>query len=414
MTSSLTLKLIEEKLKNLDFIDNFLGIRPTERDFKRLEKFKKTIRLKLQFPKISYREIERRINIDSKVVSNWINLKETPFIVRMLEVYLELGDPKPNWKWVTLNVGFGQTLDGPWIQVPTSIHDFDDIKKVIEQLSPLPNSIERVRNFFNVNDEKRLKLEIFAYLLGFVVGDFGKKKNYKKKRISSRNLSLKLTKKVPSNLYLGEFVKECVRALGFRMKRYKDQRDKATKAKRFYWESQYSIFFQWVFQVCLGLKESETTTNNPARMNWIFNTPKFFKKRFIQGISDSDGSVNFQSQCCYIYTYPNTDFLKELLSTLGIKARVNNSVYGKFLSILPQEAIKLPIFFPNKKISYRYSDLKSLNRARRIRPGGRVPKRIRKLIKKYYSKGKSKAKIMKDLVYKHRLVLSYSTLSRHC
>ena len=80
-----------------------------------------------------------------------------------------------------------------------------------------------------------------------------------------RQLSLKLTTKVKTNLYLGEFVKECVKASGFRMNRYKDQIDKATGSVRYYWESQYSLFFEWIFAVCLGLKGNETTTYNPIR-----------------------------------------------------------------------------------------------------------------------------------------------------
>lgn len=408
-----TLRLIEKKLENLEFINNFLGIRPTQKDFERLEKFKKAIKLKLQFPQISYREIGRRINIDSKVVSNWINLREIPFIIQMLKKYLKLGDPSPNWKWVTLNVGFGQTLDGLWIQVPMSIYGFEDIEKVIDQLIPLPNSIEKVKDFFDITDERRLKLEIFAYLLGFVVGDFGKQRSKKNKRIFSRKLSLKLTKRVPNNLFLGGFVKECVRALGLRMKRYKDQKDHSTRAERFYWESQPSIFVEWIFKVCLGLREDETTTSNPVRMNWLLYTPKFFTRRFIQGLADSDGAVNMLADCCYIATYPNTDFLKNLTDQLGLKTRIDKTYDGPVLSMTLNEAIKLPLFFPNEKISYRYNDLRAYVNAHHKKAGRGTPKFIKELIRKYSMEGKNKVEIIKILAHRHKLVVSFETLSRY-
>lgn len=397
---------------SIEFIDKFFGIKPTQRDFERFEKFKEALKLKF-ISKLSIKEISKRIGISRDTISLWVKLKQLPFIVQMLKIYLALGDPKQNWKWLPLNVGFGQTLDGPWIHVPMVIQEFDDIKEVVNQLQPLPNSIKKIVKFFDVTDEERLKLEIFAYVLGFVVGDFGKQKNKKNKRILSRKLSLKLTKRVPTNLLLGEFVTECVKALGIMMKRYKDQVDRCTNTVRFYWESQASIFLNWVFQVCLGLKENETTTLTPVRMDWLCDTPQFFIKRFIQGLGDSDGQVNMQSDCCNIASYPNTGFLKTLIESLGVKTRIDDTPDGKIISMTPKDANKIPPFFPNEEISYRYNDLKAYVKAKRIKRGGRTPQDLRLLIEKYSKQGCRKADIMRTLVHKHQIVVRCGTLSRY-
>jgi hypothetical protein len=146
--------------EKLEFINKFFGITPTKRDLERFEKFKAAIKLKFQMPSISYRKIGKLLSVDSKVISNWINLKEIPFLAQMLKIYTLLGEPKPNYKWLSINVGFGQTLDGPWIQVPTVIKDFNDIVNVVDQLKPLPNSINKIRKFFKTSKEKQLKLEV--------------------------------------------------------------------------------------------------------------------------------------------------------------------------------------------------------------------------------------------------------------
>jgi hypothetical protein len=396
-----------------EFIEKFFGIKPTQKDFERFKKFKEAIKLKLQAPKISYRKIARLINIDPKVVANWINLKEIPFIVQMLKIYLKVGDPKRGWKWLPINVGFGQTLDGPWIQVPMAIKSFENIREAINQLEPFQNSIEKIKKFFDTYSHERLKLEIFAYVLGFIIGDFGKKKNKQIcSRVSSRSLSLKLTKKVLKNALLGEFICNCARALGLRIKRLRDQIDKTTNAARFYWESQYSIFIEWIFRVCLGLRNGETTTTHPLRMSWIFSAPDFFKIRFIQGLGDSDGCINMQARCCNVASYPNTNFIKHLIEQLGIKTRIDNTPDGPVVAMTPREAIKLPLFFPNENISHRYDDLKAYVNARK-KIGRGTPDLIKELIKNYRNEGKKKAEIMKILAHKHKYIVSHQTLSRY-
>ena len=296
--------------KGIHLMNNFFGINPTSKDFKRFEKFKECLMLRF-VDKLTVKEISKRTKVNVDTIYRWINLKQFPFLAQMFKNFIFLGKPKPGWKWLPMNVSFGQTLGGPWIQVPMKIKSFRDVKETVNQLKSLPNSVQRVKGFFNSKSEKRMKLEIFAYLLGFMVGDFGKQKIKKNRRISSRKISLKLTKKRSENLHLGNFLKECVRALGIEMKRYKDQLDKSTGVERFYWESSHSLFLEWIFRICLGLKEKETTTFVPVRMEWLLTAPNYFKKRFIQGLGDSDGSVNIQSNCCSIASYPNTRFVKD-------------------------------------------------------------------------------------------------------
>jgi hypothetical protein len=212
---------------------------------------------------------------------------------------------------------------------------------------------------------------------------------------------------------LGNFIKECVRALGLEMKRYKDQIDKATKAGRFYWESQSSLLVEWIFKVCLGLKDNENTTFNPVRMEWLLKAPKYFIRRFIQGLSDSDGCVNMQADCCNIASYPNTMFLKRLLEKLGVRVRIDDTADGKVVAMTPREAIKIPLFFENEEISYRYADLKAYVKAKRIKPGGRISEHVKLLIRRYSQRGYRKVDIIKMLAHKHGIIVCYNTLSRY-
>jgi hypothetical protein len=404
---------ILETSEKLGFIEKFFGVTPTKKDLERFKKFRAALKWKLQTPSLSYRKIGRILKVAPEIISKWINLRELPFLAKLLKAYISLGEPRKNYKWLCMHIGFGQTLDGPWIQVPISIRKFSDIVNVVNQLKPLPGSIKKIRKFFSTPNVRRLKLENFAYILGFCVGDFGKKKSGKCIRINSRVFSLKLTKRVKKNLLLGNFIKECVRALGLEMKRYKDQIDKATKAGRFYWESQHSLLVEWIFKVCLGLKDNETTTFNPVRMEWLFKAPKYFIKRFIQGLGDSDGQVNMQADCCNIASYPNTMFLKRLLEKLGVRVRIDNTADGKIVAVTPKEAIKIPLFFENEKISYRYADLKAYVKAKRIKPGGRVPEYVKSLIRRYSRRGCRKVDIIKTLAHKHGIIVGYETLSRY-
>ena len=176
------------------------------------------------------------------------------------------------------------------------------------------------------------------------------------------NIDLQLTKKKPSNYKLGNFVCTTTNSLGFAMNRIRDKQPSgATRTSRvptpaYRWMSERSPFLAWMFSVGLGLKWNETTTTNTVRMDWIFDTPYNFRKRFVQAIADSDGTVvRYRAR---ITSVPNADFVTRLLQSLGMTTASTVYEYGQPLRtrVNTREAARLPIFneFTN---GYRYQKL---------------------------------------------------------
>jgi hypothetical protein len=91
-------------------------------------------------------------------------------------------------------------------------------------------------------------------------------------------------------------------------------------------------------------------------MDWIFEAPFDFRKRFVQAIADSDGRV--KSYVVEIVSVPNADFVTCFLHTLDLPSAYTRIEYGQLLrtSVRAKEAAELPIFNEFIK-SYRYEYL---------------------------------------------------------
>ena len=112
-----------------------------------------------------------------------------------------------------------------------------------------------------------------------------------------------------------------------------------------------------MFSVGLGLNWNETTSNNQVQMDWIFNTPYNFRKRFVQALADSDGTVRrYQVE---ITSVPNAEFVTKLLHSLGLNSAYTRTENEKPLRTIVnnKEASRLPIFNEFAK-GYRYQKLR--------------------------------------------------------
>jgi hypothetical protein len=111
-----------------------------------------------------------------------------------------------------------------------------------------------------------------------------------------------------------------------------------------------------MFSVGLGLQWGECTTLNCLKMDWIFDAPKSFKTRFVQGMADSDGGMKPYE--VVITSVPNADFVTRLLLDLGMTTAHTIYETNKPLRTMvnAREAAKLPIFNEFVK-SYRYQRL---------------------------------------------------------
>ncbi|MDA4127048.1 MAG: hypothetical protein OK452_07575, partial [Thaumarchaeota archaeon] len=249
-----------------------------------------------------------------------------------------------------------------WIEVPIRISSFADIEKVIEQTKPLEVAYVLGSTFGLTRDQiEQGRCEWFAYLLGFMLGDASKGKSAQD-RFRSMNIDLQLTKKWPTNERTGDFVAMAANSLGFQMGRIRDKPPTGyTKISRnptaaFRWTSERSPFFAWMFTVGLGLSDNQTTSLDRVKMDWIFETPHSFRRRFVQGVADSDGCV--KKYLVEITSLPNSNFTTSLLHSLGLRSAYTRLEKGIPLRtvVRAREAVNLPIF--NEFVrSYRYEKL---------------------------------------------------------
>ncbi len=375
----------------INFIKYFYGIFINKKDIKDFKEYSKVILHRTRG--FSASQIAKLTKISKRKIDHWIYEGNKPFIIRILDHYLNLGKPKNNLKWLSINSTRGGLLIEPWIQVPEKIESYNDIYSVIKQLKVLQGK--------QIKTKKEL---CFAYLLGILIGDSSKTGIKRKQRVT-RRIHLRLSKGYKTNERLGEFVKLCTNYLSMRMNRCKDCPAGKRNVYPFYtWISQSSLLIQWIFNVCLGLKNNELTTYNPIRADWILKSPREFKIFFLQGLADSDGFVDFSSQKVGIITEPNTGLIKNILKSLNISAKpwliTRTKLWTLMISI--KDAYNLPTFNPTVK-SYRYEQMEKLYKAKKI--SGKWPPWLIEKVEKNIKNGLKGTEIVKKILNEENIAI---------
>src|SRR3989344_3777484 len=249
-----------ENIKFSDLEREYWGIKLLVKDKQDLLLFQQFIKLKNK--KLSYSQISKKLKISKHTIAKWSRLESIPYAIRLC--YYELDNKLPEWSWLSINSTRGGIFTGPWIKVPNKIETFSEILDVLNQLYSLHEG-EALAKKFEITDVQKMKPLFFAYLLGIMVGDASKDKITRMQRVT-RRLTLRLTKFHSENENIGEFVSLCINSLGLRINKGKDmQPGKNNKYPFSTWHSQSSAFFAWVFNVCLGLKNTEVTTYHKIR-----------------------------------------------------------------------------------------------------------------------------------------------------
>ena len=341
----------------LEFVKNRVwGIQGSWTGLKQLRSFCEFVRL--HHESVGVEEIARRLSVHRTTIAEWREGTNQPYLIRALRDVI-LAVPKEGWKALPMHLVSGGGEPSEWIQVPTRIRSYDDVLTVISSLRPLENTYERASMFgLSRHEVEKMRPELFAYLLGIMVGDSAKLGG-EQQRYSSMNLDLQFTKKQPSNELLGEFVLLCANSLGLVMERKKDKPPTGVQllgrspTPAFRWTSERSPLLAWMFSAGLGLGWDETTTTDQLHMDWIYATPESFRIRFIQGSADSDGTT--RKYVTDIATVPNAEFFRDVLLTLGVTTARIAYEKGKPLrtALSTKEASKLPLFNEFVK-GYRY------------------------------------------------------------
>src|SRR3989442_650899 len=346
--------------KILDLVQQRVwGLGETENGVQQLRNFCQFVHL--HGKGVGVKEVAKTLGIHRSTILKWRQGINTPYLAKVANSVSEMS-LSPGWKLLPLRIASGGNEQKDWIRVPESIHGYSDILAMIHQTKPLEQAYERAAKF-GISEQHlgRMRVELFAYLLGIILGDAGKEGG-QQNRFASMNIDFQLTKKEPSNEALGELVCMSANSFGIDIKRIKDKppsgdtlRGKEPTAA-YRWVSNRTPLLAWMFSVGLGMKWSETTSTNQVHMDWIFHTPHSFRKRFLQALADSDGTVN--RSAVIITSVPNADLVTRLLRSLGMTTAHTVYEYGIPLRtrVRTKQATNLPIFneFTN---GYRYQKL---------------------------------------------------------
>jgi hypothetical protein len=348
----------------LKFLDERVwGLTATESGAEQLKKFCKFIDLHKQG--IGVEDIASRIQVHRSTVSEWRDGTNQPYLVSVARVIV-LSKNKIGWKALPLHLDSGGNVQDLWVLVPSAIQSDSDLNELLQQISPLEESNSLAESLGLSNPDQKLRLELFAYLIGICVGDAGKTSS-SELRFASMNLDLQLSMKHESNEKIGDLVRLAASLIGIRMTRIADKHPTgATRSSKdptdaYRWSSERSPFLAWIVRHCLGLERGKTTSHEKVRMDWIFRMSSNFRKRFVQGLADSDGTV--RAYVVEITSTPNTEFVTSILHSLGLSSAYSREENHSMLRSVVKniEAARLPIFNEFTK-GYRYQQLMSRTR----------------------------------------------------
>ncbi len=359
--SSESIELVSQGAESvLDYLNRRIwGIGSSRHGRQQLNSFCRFIQMHSQGKGVE--AIAKAVGVHRTSVTEWREATDQPYLVKAVNATIN-AQVKPGWKLLPLHIRSGGNVQTDWITVPEVIASFDQIEDTINQLVPHARMESRAPSFgLNPEQTKMMRPELFAYLLGVLVGDAGKLGG-QQTRFASMDLDLQLSQKESSNERFGEFVALVLNTLGLKMERIADKQPTGDTAlaeeptAAFRWTSERSPLLAWMFHVCLGLNWGENTSKDQVHMGWILGTPFEFRKRFIQGMADSDGSV--KEYGVVVTSIPNADFTTSLLRSLGLataRTYYENGAPARTY-VNAKEATKIPIFNEFVK-SYRYKAL---------------------------------------------------------
>jgi len=401
-------KLIEyvtsSEVAKLGFLDDLWGIRISVKDREDLRRFASIIELVREGKSVP--EISNELKLSYHAIQAW-RLYRSPNIVHVIRSYLELERPKPSYKWLSLALSSHQDLLGPFVQVPDVVTDFTEVLEVIRQLRPSEQTFSVATRFgFRREDVESMTLRFFFYLLGVLVGDTAKCVHGTGKT-RTMSIDLALSKAHASNLRFGAFVALCANSMGLRMSRSKDRKSTKTIPFGAYrWRSQYSLLVNWMMNACLGIREGQTTSHDPIRLDWILSAPRKGRLSFIQGLADSDGFNDVHSLEVQIISSPNAQVVQRILESLGVKTRVDRLKRFRTENVVMslEDAARLPIYNPYVR-SYRLAELTVLTKAKKYPNRRRWPSWLHREISRLIGQGLTTREIFDLILERHNVLV---------
>ena len=333
-----------------------------ERDLLQWRRIAKAWRLRLSGQ--SYKDISRELGIDQRKCCALVSGRNLrPYLASMYLNAKMLAKPRKGWKWI-LQCTPKPTRPYPKaVTVPEKIQSFKDIVDFLAQFPPLPADNTSLR-FFDLSTEwfESNRTSLFGFLLGFLVGDAGKYYNdYAKGRHNTKASLQTNMSNNDSNDRIRRFVEIPLNLLRLHTRRIRSPKDILR------WTTEQSDIITWALKTCIGLKQGWRTSKNPLEMDWLFKCPREFIVSFIQGLAESDGSVDKHGYYVVLGSKPNSIFYFKLLKSKRIKSRVHPKHHPTQVRMTLTEATEISYFSPIIK-SYRYQHMIAHAVNRRILP----------------------------------------------
>jgi len=347
------------------FIDDFWEVGYDRDDLRAYERYLKIVNLSKQGHTSA--SIERILRTNN--VGKYLKGQKKSFLVNLKEWRERLGPPKKGFQWLPIRLKSRGTPDDEWIQVPTKIRDFQDIREVLQERAPTRDSYSIMAQFGYASRKKLLqdRENLLGFLLGAMLGDAGKHLA-SESRIPSMKVSMVLSKAKENSGQFGEFTSLCANAaLGLRMHRIRNapsSKSRFTKSECLQWITSVSPLCAWIVKVMMGLKRGETTTWNQLKADWLLDSPIGFRIHFLQGLAESDGWVNPGSDRVIIVATPNERLLGKLLDGLQVPHRIQKQKVN-VIQFATTKGLELPIFNPMLH-SNNFENLECMATARRF------------------------------------------------
>jgi len=287
----------------------------------------------------------------------------------------------------------------------------------MEQLSPTEEVLDMM-NPLGCSSRKELnseRVDMFGFVLGVMMGDASKPERGRF-RFPSRTISLTLSHAKPNSFKLGEFTTNCVNAsLGLAMHRIADapsSEGRFTTAECFRWLSPASPLLAWAFHGCMGYKEGERTTYDPARMDWILNAPRSFQTQFFQGMTESDGWVDAGADRAKFVSSPNERLFNALLNCIDIPYKLYAQPSITRIEVPTEKALTIP-FFSEKMATNNYEELVIMATAKRFEERIPIPEQFIKQIEPILRQNKEYNRICLDIASTTGYKISSETVKKY-
>jgi len=371
--------------------------------------------LKLSKSGLNGEEVGRSLHMNN--VRAYLTGRKRSFLTHLRAELDRLGSPEPDSQFLPLHLKPRGTPAPDWIQIRNDINGTEDIITTLTQLHASWEAFETMSEFGYRSREDLVadRTNLFAFFLGSTIGDCSKPVKGQS-RFPSMSIALTLSEAKPNSVRFGQYTSLCAQAsTGLSMHRIRDAESSSyrfTDSKCLRWITEASPLWGWVFHGCLGLKDGETTTHNPVRMDWLPAASMSFKVHVLQGVSESDGWVDpGMDRHCFVSS-PNSRLFSATLASMGVAARIDQQPPVEIIRIPTEDAARLELFSSRIR-SNNFERLRVMSQAISFPPRKATPSEVVNWIQDLAKEYTTYNDICFELAKRHGVKVSSATVKKY-